>query len=218
MNLLSVNLARSIWLGPMLDLNPRGASLSHILFQFLVDTYKFKKYPSPTEIVDLSNGVKFQDGDFNIGNDFPILVNLSLHNDGVIADTHSSTNHSDAFLEEIYTRFCELFKMPNYQSVLRKKLHLSQVFVSTNKSLEIINPKLKQVSQYLANTVGQGDRIFQLGGISFWPDQQDKFNPAPFTFERTINVPFSENRYYSAAPLQTDQHLELLDKLETILA
>jgi hypothetical protein len=87
-----------------------------------------------------------------------------------------------------------------------------------DKSLEVINPKLKQISQYLSNTVEEGNRIFQFGGVSFWPDPVGKVDPNPFTFERAINVPFSENRYYSAAPLPTDKHLELLDVLESILS
>jgi len=218
MKLLSVNLARSIWLGPISDFNPRGASLYRILFPFLMDTYKFRKFPSLTEISDLSKGVKFENGDFSIGSNPPILVNLTFYNDGIIADTGSSTTHSDTFLEEMYTKFSELFKMPPYQSILRKKVYLSQLFVSTNKSLEVINPKLKLISQYLSETVEQGDKVFQFGGMSFWPDQVDKVNLSPFTFERTVNVPFSENRYYSVAPLPTDKHLELLDKLESILS
>jgi hypothetical protein len=81
----------------------------------------------------------------------------------------------------------------------------------------VINPKLKQISEYLSKTVEQGSMVFRVGGISFWPDQVNKINPAPFSFERVTNVPFSENRYYSVAPLPTDKHLELLDKLESIL-
>lgn len=218
MKLLSVNLARSIWLGPISDFNPRGASLDGILFPFLVNTYKFRKFPPLTEISDLSKGAKFENGEFNIGGDCPIIVNLTFYNDGVIADTGSSTIHSDAFLEDMYNRFSELFKIPPYQSIIRKVVYVSQLFVSTDKSLEVINPKLKLISEYLSDTVEQGGRVFQLGGISFWPDQVDKVNPVSFSFERTLNVPFSENRYYSTAPLPTDKHLELLDKLESILS
>ncbi len=218
MKLLSVNLARTILLGPMSDLNPRGASLDSILFPFLVNTYKFKKVPSLKEIPDLSKGIKFELGDFDIGADHPIAVNLTLYNDGVIADTGSSTNHTDAFLEDMYTKFSELFKMPPRESIIRRRAYLSQLFISTDKSLEMINPRLKLISKYLSESVEEGNNVFQFGGISFWADQVNKVNPAPFTFERAINFPFPENRYYSAGPLSTDKHLELLDKLESILS
>ena len=107
--------------------------------------------------------------------------------------------------------------MPSFQSIMKEKLYISQVFVSTDKSLEFLNPKLKQISKYLNQYFGK-DKNFQAGGISFWPDQKDRKKPTPLTFERTLDVPFSENRYYSTAPLPTDKHLELLDKLEDILS
>lgn len=121
MKLLSVNLAKSIWLGPISDLNPRGASTGSILVPFLVDTYKFKKFPSLTEISDLSKGVKFENGDFDIGGDFPIVVSFTVFNDGIVADTGSSTIHSDAFLEDMFNRVSEVFKMPPYRLIMRKK-------------------------------------------------------------------------------------------------
>ena len=90
-------------------------------------------------------------------------------------------------------------------------------YVSNNKFLEILNPKLKQISKYLNQNIGK-DKGYQVGGLSFWPDQKNKKPSMPFTIERAIEVPFSENRYYSTSSLQTDQHLELLDKLEKILS
>jgi len=218
MKLLSVNLARTILLGPMSDLNPRGVSLDSALFPFLVNTYKFRKVPSLEEIPDLSKGMKFELGNFDIGGDYPIVVNLTFYSDGMVADSHSSTSHTDAFLEDIYTKFSELFKMPPGESIIKQRLHLSQLFVSTDKSLQTINPKLNLISKYLSESVEEGSNIFQTGGISFWPDQTSKVPPTPFSFERAVGAPFSENRYYSAAPLPTDKHLELLDMLENILS
>jgi hypothetical protein len=215
MKLLSVNLARSIWLGPMSDLNPRGINLASVLIPFLISTYKFKRFPSLQDVTDPSKEWKFQDGEYKVDNDSPIKIELTIHSDGVVADTRSSTVNSDAFLEEAWTKFSELFKMPSHQSILKRRLYISQVFVNTDKDLQLLNPKLSPICEYLSGE--HQNRVFRLGGISFWPDQTVKFNPISFTFERTINVPFSENRYYSAAPLQTDQHLDLLDKLEGIL-
>ncbi len=217
MKLLSINLARSIWLVSTLDLNPRGIRLDRILYPFLIDTYKFRKYPSSLESVDPNKGEIFEDGEFLIENDHSIAVNLTIHNYGIVVDTRSSTHNSDNFLEDVFSRFSEIFKPPTFQSIVKEKLYFSQVYVSTDKSIELLNPKLKQISKYLSQNVGK-DKNFQTGGISFWPDQTAKVNPGAFSFERVVGVPFSEHRYYSAAPLPTDKHLELLDKLEKILS
>lgn len=218
MKLLSVNLARSIWLGNVSDFNPRGMSLYSILFPFLMNTYKFRK-PPPVGSADLIKGVVFGDGEFTVNNsDHPIGINITFYNDGIIAETGASTDLSDAFLEDVFNRFSEIFKMPHYQEVIKKMVYLSQVYVTTNKSLEVINPKLKQISQYLSDNVERGGMDFQVSGIIVMPDQLDKVSPAPFRLERAVTVPFSENRYFSAAPLPTSKHLELLDKLEGILS
>ena len=38
-----------------------------------------------------------------------------------------------------------------------------------------------------------------------------------FVFERNALVPFSEQRYFSRAPLQTEEHLQLLNEFEELL-
>jgi hypothetical protein len=159
----------------------------------------------------------FGEGEFKVDGEHPININLTLYNDGIIADTRSSTSNSDAFLDDAFSCFTEVFKLPPLQSIISEKLYLSQVYISTDKVIETLNPKLKQISKYLTQNVETG-KTFQMGGLTFWPDQTDKRNPVPFTFERTGGAPFSESRYYSAAPLPTDKHLELLDRLENILS
>lgn len=217
MKLLSINLARSIWLGRMSDFNPSGIRLDRILYPFLVDTYKFKfkQYPSTNEIEEPNKDAVFREGELVI-DEKPIALDLTIHPDGIVVDTRSSTNHSDAFLENAFSFFSDTFKGPTFQSIYKKKLYLSQVYVSTDIVIELLNPKLKQISGYLAQHV-EKNKDFQMGGISFWADQKKTGNPSPFTFERTVDTPFSENRYYSVAPLQTENHLELLDKFENIL-
>ena len=218
MKLLSVNTARAIWLGQVRDLNPKGMKLERILTSFLVDTYKFEKTPLTQEPTDPNKGLIFENGEFEAKEEHPIIINLTIYNDGLVAESISSTTHSEAFLEDVLIRFSEFFKISSFTSVFKKKLYSSQLFVYTDKQLKLLNPKLKKISEYLSHNVEQSSLNFQVGGISFWPDQTSKVPPASFTFERALGVPFSENRYYSAAPLKTDQHLELLEKLENILS
>ena len=39
----------------------------------------------------------------------------------------------------------------------------------------------------------------------------------PFLFERQENTTPSEHRYFSRAPLRTDDHFKLLEEFETLL-
>lgn len=219
MQLLSINLARSLWFCNLLEINPKGLNLYPIIIPLLVDSYKFKKYPSAQELLDEAAGLKFEYGEFIPKDGNPIIINFTIFSDGLVADTRSSTKDSDAFLAEILTRFSEEFDVPDYKHIIRRIGYVDQLYVTTNKHLELINPKLREISNYLSQNIsGFGEISFELGGMTFWPDQKYILKPFNFIFERVLNVPFSENKYYSAAPLQTDKHIELLDKLESILS
>ncbi|MCK9376997.1 MAG: hypothetical protein M0P73_12680 [Syntrophobacterales bacterium] len=218
MKLLSINLARSLWFCPMQELNPRGKSLYHII-PYLIDKYKFKVFPSEKEVPDENKGIKFEDGEFLTSTNELISINLTIYTDGLVADSRYSTNESDTFLTDLLINLHRDFSFPHFELVIRRIGYVSQLYVSNDKSLELMNQKLKKISEYLSNNVkGFGEILFELGGISFWPDQTNIIKPFTFTFERVLNVAFSENRYYSAAPLQTEKHLELLDMLEGILS
>lgn len=185
---------------------------------WLIQTYKFTKFPSPKDDFDFVRGIIFENGTFETKQGDKINLTLTVYNDGLIADTASSTQDSDAFLEEMLYEIAKIFNLPSIGSIPTRIAYQSQLFVSTDKSLEMINPKLKGIADFLsANTEGYKKHFYEFGGITFWPDQTKIINPPAFVFERAALAPFSENRYYSIAALSTDKHLELLEKIEVIL-
>ena len=218
MKLLSVDIAQAWWYGPTRDLNPRGISWFSVISSCLVDLYKFKVLPDRKD-KDKPEGLKFQDGEFNyVETDRPIAVNFSIYPGGVSAETGFSTNASDIFLADLFTKLHEEFKMPPFPEVIRLKRYISQLWVSTDKSLAVLNPKLQKIVDFLSKNGWGGGINFEVGGLSIWPDQTVKFPPPAFSIERAANIPFSENRYLSRAPLETDQHLALLDEIEEVLS
>ena len=148
MNITSVVLARSIWLVNALEFNPQGKSFSPIV-PVLQNNYEFKKLPSAEEN-DPTKGIPFKNGDFRTKNNELINVDLTFFSDGIMADTRSSTHDSDDFLDDLLIKITDVMSLPNYKNVIRKKNYLSQLYVTTNKSLEIINPKLKNITKALS--------------------------------------------------------------------
>ena len=65
MKLLSVALARSVWLVYLSDLNPRGRNLYPLISSFLLDTYRFQKYPKTADDLDETKGIIFNNGEQN---------------------------------------------------------------------------------------------------------------------------------------------------------
>ena len=86
MKLLSIALARSVWLANVNDLNPRGRNLYPLIHSFLLDTYKFKKYPKLNDEVDESKGIVFDNGEFKNEAEEHLSIKMTIFNYGIIAD------------------------------------------------------------------------------------------------------------------------------------
>ena len=218
MKLLSIVLARSIWICHMHDMNPHGRYLIKEVLPFVLEKYKFKKYPTIETPISEVKEIKFEDGEFINKNEEVINIRLSLYDYGFVAETRSSTNDTDDFMDSLLTDLHLNFNLPHYNDFITKKQYLSQFYVSTNKSLSVINPALEVISKYLSeNVVGYANTDYQFSGLSYMPDQNNGVNAPAFSIERVVTVPFSENRYLTTSGLQTNKHLELLQMLEDIL-
>ncbi len=218
MKLLSVNQARSIWFIKLVDFT-RGRSLISMI-PSIVNRYKFQIFPTKPEEFELGNGVKFSLGSFQKDQQ-NMAIDLVIFSDGLVADTKSSTEDSDFFLNESLTWIAVEFGLVPYQEVLRSKVYLSELWVQTDKSLNSLNPKLESFAKRLTSLIVGHEHhpiSFETSGINFWTDPIIVNPPGAFRFERAEKAPFGEQRYYSAAPLQTDVHLEMLGEFENILS
>lgn len=220
MKLMTILRARSIWLFDLSDLNPKGKTIFPEIVDWLTESYGFQKHPSSD--VPLTEGIKaglvFQEGSFQVREEYFIDVDLTLYADGIVADTRSSTTETDAFINDVLKSVSSEFSLPHAEEMIRQKLYVSEVDIKFEKSLGSVNQKIMDFSKKLSDLMGGNPNIpIELSGLNFWADPNFLKSPWVFQFERKINRPFSEFRYYSQAPLQTDVHLSLLEELENIL-
>jgi len=215
MELLSVIRARAIWLFDINDLNPRGKRIAPEMLEWLKECYSFSKVPSSIDDLDETKALAFLNGSFQIIPENTISVDLRVYNDGVVADSRSSTKDSDKFIDEVLRSATKQFDLVYSPEMIRKRLYLSELNVRCKSTLQRLNPKLKAFGDKISPLVN-GD--VELCSIAFWAEQKTTAPFSLFRFERKLNAAFSEHRYFAAAPLQTDDHLKLLDELESILA
>ena len=184
MKLLSIKQARSIWLIYLLELNPRGRNPLPLI-SAMIAKYNFLQSPGKPEEFDLSKGVKFGNGSFQKGVEHEIVIDLTFFNDGIIADTRSSTKDSDAFLDEFLNWISGEFWFVPYREIIRKKLYLSELFIQTDRTLNTLNPKLERFVKHL-NSVIVGHENHPIGfeatGIMFGTDPRIINSPGPFKF------------------------------------
>jgi len=217
MELISVQRARSIWLFDTYDLNPRGKDIGSDLLDWLKDAYQFSKFPASVNDLDDTKAMYFAGGSFQVREEIFIAVELRVYTDGLVADTRSSTQDTDLFLSDVLQSVAKEFSLPYRPEIIRKKLYVSELTVRTDKKLAALNAKLATFSEKLSAVTGAKSPV-ELSSIGFWPDLLPKPDTAIFRFERKWGAEFSENRYYSHAPLQTDMHLEILAELEEALS
>lgn len=212
MKLLSVSLARVVWFLDTNELNPGGKDMFTHLIPALCDDYKFKGYPTRAD--DLSKGMRFTLGEFVKNDDTALAVNATIFSDSVTAETFSSTQDSEDFLDNVMNELPDLGFYYDPEMISRKT-YVSQVVVRCTKRIASLNPALAEFARHVSSAVGEGD--FETAAIELWPDQSRAFKPSSFSFQRKTGEPSNSNRYWSQAALQTDKHLELLEELERTL-
>ena len=223
MRVLKITIARAIWLFPLTDINPKGKAIDTDLIEWLKKTYQFQKYPASAFDFDSENktltfaGGRFKSGYEKDGSELYIGVGLSIYTDGLVANTTSSTSDSERFLDEaLNSAVKELGLSPPEK--IRKKLFVSEMDVHLDKPLSLLNPKLENLARRISELRLEDPKVvFAFAGISFLAEPEAQSKLSPFHIERKINTDWSENRYYTRAPLQTEAHLKLLEELEATL-
>jgi len=220
MKLLNVMKAHSAWLFDLQDLNPRGKSIFPDLIDWLKEEYHFSKFPKSVSDLDpTTKALVFTGGEFMVEEEIFKSVDLTIYNDGLVANTLSSTKDTDAFLERVLSSASKEWSLAYTPEMIRRSLYISEVNVRLEGSLSKLSPQLVQFTSKISSAVSEDLKSpFEFSGISFGTDPFMQFpQTSGFAVERKIGAPFSENRYYSKAPLQTERHLELLADLEKFM-
>jgi|CZKS01.1.fsa_nt_gi hypothetical protein len=232
MKLIHVKQARSVWLFDLQDLNPKGKDVLEDLVDWIKDTYAFavapdleQALPPPTKdgVSTLSpSGLTFQRGRYQVREDsFIEIVSLTLYNDGIVIDTTSSTQEADQFAADLLSRASREFMLAYEPDMIRKHLYISSLIVRSDVSLNAFNPKLAAFAERISGALGNGGNPtsrFQFAGLGFWSEPNDNGVHKTFSFFPQVGKTFAEHRFYSEAPLKTEDHLRLLEELEVILA
>jgi hypothetical protein len=220
MKLLSIVNARSLWFFDFQDLNPRGKDIREDLIDWIKESFNFSTAPDPatfTSELSTGKGLFFTGGSFQAREEVFVSVNFTMYLDGCYAETKSSTQDSDAFLEDLLTTASKEFGLAYDPSMIIKKIYISELIMRSDRSPADLNPKLREFAAKIKSFTPHAATEFEPSGISFWTDPVIGGRSQIFTFERQATKPFGERRFYSQAPMQTEQHLALLQELEQIL-
>jgi hypothetical protein len=216
MELVSIQLARFLAFFETGDLDPRGKLHYPELFAALVQKYQFQKFPQKYEEFDLQKGIVLWDGKWEKGHIFKI----EIHPGGIVVDTRSSTQDSEELFDQCLTWAASRFGLRYQKEIVKRRGYVSQVvFKSDAPILSAISEPLAKLANSITHAVEalSGEKIsFEPTGVWIHTDTTIKrLYPSLFSIQRRAETPFSENKYFSDAPLPTDTHLQMLKMFET---
>lgn len=221
MKILSVALARVVWLFDASHINPRGLSFQEIL-QKLSEKYRFAKAPRTVADVSSDKSFAFELGTFVNSKKLPLAVTFKLYGDGMVTDTWSSTDDSTEFMQELssWATHDFGFLIPDISKI--NVGYLSQINVESDLKLQSLAPQFVNFARMLESkvkTIDRKPREFEIGGLSFWTEDISKPSaPAVFKFEKKWGIPFSANQYFSQAALGTQEHIDILQEFEKLFS
>lgn len=215
MEVTSIPIARFVAIFELTELDPQGKINYPDLFSALVARYKFHKFPQKTEEFDLHKGAVFEAGKWDRGS----VEKVVIFGNGFIVETRSSTDESEAFLHDVLTWAKEQFGIRYSPETMTRKGYVNQiVFRSDVPILSQLSDPLSFLAKRVSQAVGvrEKQRIdYELTQFWIHYDQTTRKAPlAAFTIQRRVDVPFSDNKYFSEAPLPTKEHIALLEALE----
>jgi hypothetical protein len=215
MQLSAVLLARALAYIESFDLNPRGKVFYPDLVKGMVEKFGFLKFPEKAEDLDETKGIDFIGGKW--GN--VTVEKLTIYQNGLLLDTRASTAESERIIEEGLAWASSTFGLIYEPKMIKRRGYLSNLcFYSACPFLLKSSLPVSKLTERVHNAVGKitGDKTPWEPTILTIHSESIPRKPvgAPFTIQRRAETAFSENKYYSEAPLPTDEHVRLLEAFE----
>jgi len=176
--------------------------------------YGFSKFPQTLEDIDPQKGIEFRSGKLKERN----IDLVTIFSDGVVVDTKSSTDDSDFVLED-GLKWASGFSGLSSPLEIGRRTYWSQISFMSEINLPGLHPIFGKIGDQITEIVSRNLKQtfrYELTAITMNFDHMvSKFASSAFTVERYPDVPFSEKKYVSHAPVSTSEHISILEEFES---
>lgn len=178
--------------------------------------FRFAKAPEVAS--EKLDSLEFDQGkykDFAIGR-------LGIYNDGLVVRSQTNSSRLDEFLEYLEKWGKKHFGLEFIPTQSSGTLYQSELLVVPGSEIFKSLKKLHKIEKRLDELALEKSGLhlnFKFSGVSAQPTplQIQGFKPAQFRFEHKIGTDPALNLFYSIAPLPTDDHLNVLEEMDTLL-
>ena len=175
--------------------------------------YSFLAGPKDEDLVaDPPKGAEFRHGKLKIRDKVVVIDRLTIFTDGIAVDTASSTDDSDLFLDDL----AEWAKITLPKALVHgPRYYLSHIELKMSRRLEAYVPFFQPIGEKITNFLNSyGIKVprYEATALNLYFDQSGKTNPQPgvFYIDHRQGIPYSEDLWFSQAPLKTLDHIRLL--------
>jgi len=185
-----------------------------------VHRYGFLKHSDVS--VAPEKGIKFENGRLDLGGGAEIAIeSLDIFNDGFICVCRDTTD-ADYVLEDVLKWGMDALKMRAPHTTFPRE-YSSWLVVDFEKPISSILAKFAELRQLIRESYQRTYKRnidFELQRLAFAYDPLKGPQSANigYTIDRRLGAPYEVNRFFCAAPLRTEDHVELLRNIEAILS
>ena len=195
------------------DLNAKGKVFFPDLIKGIGERYKFQKLPKLEERAE--KGLVFEEG--KIGN--KVIAKFTIFDALLVLETRSNTSDSKQLIEDMLLwGSAKLDLTYNPDSIKRHAYISSLTFYS---DVPLLDAGCQPLLDLAAKTSAALTEIWQ-EPVQYYPvniavghdPMARSHGIAAFVITRRQEARFSENKYFSEAPLPTDMHIAFLEEFE----
>lgn len=210
----AIVLARVLGFIELADILSGGKTSVSELVRRLTEHYGFQKFPQTVEELDLTKGIEFLVGS---AGERPIMK-FVLWPTAMVVETRISTDASKAVLEEILIWGAKELGLNYKPGSIKRFAYVSDVTFFSDAPLLDVNPAVRSLAAKCSeelSKIWEEPVKYEPFTVRVGHDPASrKFGIAPFLIEHRAEARFSENKYFSEAPLPTDSHWRLLEEFE----
>jgi len=223
MKVISYDSSRLTSLFPFEEVVPLAGANDREIVESIKAKYDFLTGPDLSKSEEIAkSGYKFENGQFSFNSENFRIANLGIYRDGIVINAQK-TDGSEAFLDDLIAFVREEFSFRDFITEPRRYFQ-SEIVVEFEHSLNDFIRSFEKIVSVISQPL---KRIYAidiplgLARIDFDVDKTRLATTAPaaiqrFIIERRIGVAFEKERFYSAAPMRTPDHVSVLEEIEKL--
>jgi hypothetical protein len=196
------------------ELRPTGGLHAPDFVEEVAKQFEFQKFPQAVEEFNIQKGMVFLTGRIGAG----AISKLTIWPNILVIEGRSSTTECKEMLNEILHWAAMKFELTFTPEMITRYAFVSDLSFTSDAPLLTFDPLLSKIAERVSASLSELwlDPIhYELFDLRIGHDPLTrKWGIAPFQIARLAEHRFTENKYFSEAPLPTDLHIELLEEYE----